>query len=90
MTRREIPIDAMAILRVLAAHGVEYVVIGGLAVQAHGHPRTTQDLDLVPKPTAENRARLPPHPAPLLTTSYVSGRSWSSSTCRWWWRVATT
>ena len=58
MTRREIPIDATAILRVLAAHHVNYVVIGGLAVQAHGHPRTTQDLDLVPEPTAENRARL--------------------------------
>jgi hypothetical protein len=58
VTRREIPIDAAAILRVLAAHKVEYVVIGGLAVQAHGHPRTTQDLDLVPEPTPENRARL--------------------------------
>jgi uncharacterized nucleotidyltransferase DUF6036 len=58
VTRREIPIDAAAILRVLAAHQVEYVVIGGLAVQAHGHPRTTQDLDLVPEPTPENRRRL--------------------------------
>ncbi|HET6866943.1 MAG TPA: DUF6036 family nucleotidyltransferase [Solirubrobacteraceae bacterium] len=58
MTRREIPIDAAAILRVLAAHEVEYVVIGGLAVQAHGHPRTTQDLDLIPEPTPENRRRL--------------------------------
>ncbi len=58
MTRREIPIDAATILRVLAAHQVEYVVIGGLAVQAHGHPRTTQDIDLVPEPSQENRARL--------------------------------
>ncbi|HKO29075.1 MAG TPA: hypothetical protein VJU80_16575 [Solirubrobacteraceae bacterium] len=58
MTRREIPIDAAAILRVLAAHQVDYVVIGGLAVQAHGHPRTTQDLDLVPGPTPDNRRRL--------------------------------
>lgn len=58
MTRREIAVDATAILRVLAAHHVEYVVIGGLAVQAHGHPRTTQDLDLVPEPTRENRERL--------------------------------
>jgi hypothetical protein len=58
VTRREIPIDAAAILRVLAAHSVDYVVIGGLAVQAHGHPRTTQDLDLVPEPTKENRVRL--------------------------------
>jgi hypothetical protein len=46
------------ILRVLAANRVEYVVIGGLAVQAHGHPRTTQDIDPVPEPTDENRARL--------------------------------
>jgi hypothetical protein len=58
VTRREIPIDATTILRVLAGHHVDYVVIGGLAVQAHGHPRTTQDLDLVPEPTPENRARL--------------------------------
>ncbi len=58
MTRREIPIDAAAIFRVLAAHQVDYVVIGGLAVQAHGHPRTTQDLDLVPEPTRDNRRRL--------------------------------
>ena len=58
MTRREIPIDPATILRVLAAHHVEYVVIGGLAVQAHGHPRTTQDLDLMPEPTPENRRRL--------------------------------
>ncbi len=58
MTRREVPLDAAAILRVLAAHRVEYVVIGGLAVQAHGHPRTTQDLDLIPEPNSENRARL--------------------------------
>jgi hypothetical protein len=58
VTRRDIPIDAAAILRVLAAHQVDYVVIGGLAVQAHGHPRTTQDLDLVPEPTPENQRRL--------------------------------
>jgi hypothetical protein len=58
MTRREIPLDAAIILRTLAEHGVDYVVIGGLAVQAHGHPRTTQDLDLVPEPSAANLERL--------------------------------
>lgn len=58
MTRREIPLDAGALLRSLADHEVDYVVIVGLAVQAHGHPRTTQDLDLVPEPTPENRRRL--------------------------------
>lgn len=58
MTRREVPLDAGTILRALSDHHVEYVVIGGLAVQTHGHPRTTQDLDLVPEPSPANLARL--------------------------------
>lgn len=58
MTRRELPLDAVAILRLLGEHGVDYVVIGGLAVQAHGNPRTTQDLDLVPAPGRANIDRL--------------------------------
>lgn len=58
MTGHEIPLDAAAVLRTLDEHRVEYVVIGGLAVQTHGHTRTTQDLDLIPKPTSANLARL--------------------------------
>lgn len=58
MTRREMPLDAAALLKALADHGVDYVLIGGLAVQTHGHPRTTQDLDLVPEPSDENLRRL--------------------------------
>jgi hypothetical protein len=58
VTQREIPLDATAILRALDRHRVDYVVIGGLAVQTHGHPRTTQDLDLVPEPSPANLARL--------------------------------
>jgi hypothetical protein len=58
VTRHEIPLDAEVILRALAEHDVDYVVIGGLAVQAHGHTRTTQDVDLVPAPTAANLKRL--------------------------------
>lgn len=58
MTRREVPLDAREILRVLAKHRVDYVIIGGLAVQAHGHTRTTQDVDLVPEPDQANLDRL--------------------------------
>jgi hypothetical protein len=58
MTRRDIPLDAAEIFRVLSGHAVLYVVIGGLAVQAHGHTRTTQDVDLVPDPDAGNVDRL--------------------------------
>lgn len=58
MTRRELPLDAAAILRALDESGVDFVVIGGLAVQTHGHIRTTQDLDLVPEPSPANLGRL--------------------------------
>lgn len=34
------------ILAVLVAHGVDFVVIGGLAVVFHGSTRITQDLDI--------------------------------------------
>jgi predicted nucleotidyltransferase len=52
------PLDAERILRALAEHGVEYVLIGGLAVQTHGHVRTTNDADLVPAPRPANLKRL--------------------------------
>lgn len=46
------------IFTALDAAGVEYVVIGGVAVQAHGHARTTRDVDVVANPTADNLRRL--------------------------------
>jgi uncharacterized nucleotidyltransferase DUF6036 len=42
----------------LAAHSVDYVVVGGLAVQANGHVRTTIDIDVFPRPDPDNLARL--------------------------------
>ncbi|MDP9134871.1 MAG: nucleotidyltransferase [Actinomycetota bacterium] len=52
------PLDAERILRALADHGVDYVLIGGLAVQTHGHVRTTNDADLIPAPNPANLERL--------------------------------
>ena len=57
MPDREIS-DPERIFAVLAAHRVDYVVVGGLAVQLHGHVRTTNDLDLIPAPGGPNLARL--------------------------------
>ncbi len=54
----ERPIDAEAILRTLSRHAVDFVVIGGFAVQTHGHLRTTKDLDIIPTPSSENLVRL--------------------------------
>jgi hypothetical protein len=52
------PLDAEQIFAVLATHGVRYVVVGGLAVQVHGHVRMTNDVDLIPEPEPRNLARL--------------------------------
>jgi len=54
----ERPLDLTRLLATLHRHGVDYVVIGGVAVQVHGHRRTTMDLDLMPEPSLENLERL--------------------------------
>jgi hypothetical protein len=47
--------DLRSLLEALNAGGVRYVVIGGVAVGAHGYVRGTEDhLDLVPDPDPEN------------------------------------
>lgn len=46
------------ILQVLAAHAVDYVLIGGLAAASHGSPFLTQDVDVTPDVDVENLTRL--------------------------------
>jgi predicted nucleotidyltransferase len=58
MSRPDPVFDAQEMLRVLAAHSVNFVVIGGLAVQAHGYIRWTKDLDVIVQPTTLNFSRL--------------------------------
>jgi hypothetical protein len=50
--------DLHALLEALHEFEVRFVVIGGVAVGAHGYVRGTEDLDLVPDPDPENLARL--------------------------------
>jgi hypothetical protein len=45
-------------LDLLAAHRVRYVMIGALAVAAHGRPRFTMDLDVFVEPSLANARRL--------------------------------
>ncbi len=52
------PLDAYQLIASLTGHKVEFVVIGGVALQAHGHVRTTLDLDVVAAWTHENMRRL--------------------------------
>ncbi len=46
------------LLRVLAASGVEFIVIGGVAATIHGSARATFDLDVVYRRSPENIRRL--------------------------------
>jgi hypothetical protein len=50
--------DLHALLSALHQHDIRFVVIGGVAVGAHGYARGTEDLDLVPDPDPENLKRL--------------------------------
>ena len=50
--------DLRSLLDALNKSEVRFVVIGGVAVGAHGYVRGTEDLDLVPDPDPENLERL--------------------------------
>ena len=42
----------------LNAHRVDYLLVGGYALAAHGHPRYTGDIDFWVRPAADNIDRL--------------------------------
>jgi hypothetical protein len=55
----EVPaLDAAELLAALSRHDVDCVLIGGMAIQAYGHVRTTVDLDVIAAWTPENMRRL--------------------------------
>jgi hypothetical protein len=51
-------LDPERILQALAKYRVDYVIVGGLAVQTHGHVRTTADVDVYASPDPANMTRL--------------------------------
>jgi len=52
------PLDAQRILEELAQREVDFVLVGGLAVQTHGGTRMTNDVDVIPAPDRPNLVRL--------------------------------
>jgi hypothetical protein len=52
------PLQPEELLRALARHGVDYVLIGGLAANLHGSSALTNDADICPDPGATNLDRL--------------------------------
>lgn len=54
----DVPTDFKELLECFNAKSVEYLVVGGYALSAHGAPRLTRDIDLLVKPDAENARRV--------------------------------
>jgi hypothetical protein len=52
------PLNPVRIFEALQRHQVEYLTIGGVAVNAHGHVRNTRDVDILIEWNAENMQRL--------------------------------
>lgn len=50
--------DALELFRALGRHEVEYVTVGGVAIQAYGGQRMTQDLDVAIAASKDNMQRL--------------------------------
>jgi predicted nucleotidyltransferase len=50
--------DFKEFAELLDARSVDYLLVGGYALAAHGHPRYTGDIDFWVRPTADNIARL--------------------------------
>ena len=50
--------DFKEFAELLNAHHVDYLVVDGYALAAHGHPRYTGDIDFWVRPTPDNLGRL--------------------------------
>jgi hypothetical protein len=50
--------DYSDMLSALSDAGAEYLLVGALALAAHGHPRSTGDIDLWVRPSRDNAARV--------------------------------
>lgn len=50
--------DILSFWRALQDHSVQYIMIGGYAINLHGYQRFTGDLDIWLKDTLENRQQL--------------------------------
>ena len=76
--------DFTKLLRVLAAGGVDFIIVGGLAATIHGAARATYDVDVLYSRTPENLDRVVASLAPL--QPYLRGAppglpfSWSVET----------
>ncbi|RLD23887.1 MAG: hypothetical protein DRI71_04190 [Bacteroidetes bacterium] len=50
--------DFLEYIELLNKHHVEYVLVGGMAVNIHGYRRTTGDMDIFVNPSPRNHLKL--------------------------------
>lgn len=50
--------EFLAVIRAFEREAVEYVLVGGVAVNVHGIVRTTEDIDFFVRPSEENVKRI--------------------------------
>ncbi|HEX5660520.1 MAG TPA: hypothetical protein VFX59_25170 [Polyangiales bacterium] len=58
MAELRLPQDYQDLLQEFQQAQVEFLLIGGWAVAAHGHGRATDDIDLLVRPSADNAKRV--------------------------------
>lgn len=58
MTEQALDPDHEGHLRALSDGGVDFLIIGGIAVMAHGYVRATADTDITANPDRQNLERL--------------------------------
>ncbi len=50
--------DFLEYIQLLNNHEVEYILLGGMAVNLHGYRRASGDMDIFVNPTKENHKKL--------------------------------
>ena len=70
------------LVKALTREGVEYVLVGGVALNLHGIVRATEDVDLFIRPSEDNVDRLKRAPTP--SSSICSPRWARRSGSRTW------
>ena len=58
MVKRQLPEDFKDFIQLLNINDVKYLLVGGWAVAAHGHPRATKDIDFFVSDDKDNIKKL--------------------------------
>ncbi len=58
MAKLQLPRDFKEFLKLLSSNRVDYLLIGGYAVNIHGYVRMTNDMDVWVRPAPDNAERV--------------------------------